>query len=394
MNSRKKTRGFNTLATHSGELQDPRFGNVITPVFQNSTFVFPNYNEEAYSDHTRNEPYIYSRWGNPTLESLEKKYSALEGTEYGLSFSSGMAAIVGVLSTLSGRKGRILSMMELYGQTASFMTILMKQWGTEVDFIPVRKLNTLESIEGKYDLVYAESVSNPTLNVSDIEHISSMAGDSGIPVVVDATFASPYNQKPLSLGASVSVHSGTKYISGHSDVIIGLAASDRETFEKLQGTRRALGGTPDPLQAFLASRGLKTLGLRMEKHNRNGMELARFLEQHKKVRRVFYPGLESSETHDVARRVLSGYGGMVSFEVEGGIEGARKFVKNLSIASPAPSLGGVESLVTLPVDTSHSSTPPEIRKEMGIEDGLIRFSTGIEDHEDIIDDIADSLDLL
>ncbi|HKJ97152.1 MAG TPA: PLP-dependent transferase, partial [Thermoplasmataceae archaeon] len=236
-----------------------------------------------------------------------------------------------------------------------------------------------------------ESVSNPTLQVSDIRHISDIASEKGIPVVVDATFASPYNQKPLDLGASVSVHSGTKYIAGHSDVIIGVLATGEELFNRIQATRKALGGTPDPLQAFLASRGLKTLGLRMEKHNRNGMEVARFLDQHNKVKKVFYPGLESFETHNVAKKVLKGYGGMISFEVPGGTDAARKFMKNLTIAAPAPSLGGVESLVTLPVDTSHSTIPKEIRKEMGIGDGLIRFSLGIEDHEDIIEDIQSAL---
>lgn len=387
-------RGFNTQATHAGELKDPKFGNVVTPIFENSTFVYPNYEKDAHMDHTRDEPYIYSRWGNPTMESLEKKYSTLEGSEYGLSFSSGMAAIVTAITTLSKKGGRILAMKELYGQTASLMTGMLRDWGIEVDFIPVRKLNTLDSIEKGYDLIYAESISNPTLQVSDIHKISKTGSEKGIPLLVDATFASPYNQKPLELGAAVSIQSGTKYIAGHSDVIIGMMATDQELFKKAQLTRKTLGGTPDPLQAFLASRGLKTLGLRMEKHNRNGMEIAKFLEQHGKVVRVFYPGLEDSEDYETAKKVLKGYGGMVSFEIKGGLEGARRFMSNVSIASPAPSLGGVESLVTLPVDTSHSTIPKEVRREMGIEDGLIRLSLGIEDHEDIIEDLQRSLDLV
>lgn len=387
-------RGFNTLATHSGEIKDPRFGNVVTPIFENSTFIYPNYDKEAHLDHTRNEPFIYSRWGNPTLESLEMKYSTLEGSDYGLSYSSGMAAIVSAITTLSKKGGRILAIRELYGQTASLMTGMLKDWGIEVDFIPSRTLNESDSIEKVYDLVYTESISNPTLQVSDIEKISRIAGENGVPVLVDATFASPFNQKPLDLGASVSIHSGTKYIAGHSDVIIGLLATDEELFRKNQLTRKTLGGTPDPLQAFLAGRGLKTLGLRMEKHNRNGMEIAKFLSQHKRVKKVFYPGLEGSDNHDVAKKVLKGYGGMVSFEVHGGIEAARKFMWGISIASPAPSLGGVESLVTLPVDTSHSTIPVEIRREMGIEDGLIRLSLGIEDHEDIIEDLQQSLETI
>lgn len=387
-------KGFNTLATHSGELKDPKFGNVSTPIFETSTFVFPNYEKDAYLDHTRNEPYIYTRWGNPTLESLEKKYSALEGAQYGLSFSSGMSAIVTALSTLTSKGGKILAMKELYGQTTSLMTGLLRGWGIEVDFVPVSTLNSMDSIGRDYNIVYVESVSNPTLQVSDIPHIASLAENAGIPLLVDATFASPYNQRPLDMGASVSIHSGTKYIAGHSDVIIGMLATGRETFEKMQGTRKALGGTPDPLQAFLASRGLKTLGLRMEKHNRNGMEVAKFLSQHSKVRKVFYPGLETSESYEVARKVLKGYGGMVSFEVEGGLDSARKVMWSTSIAAPAPSLGGVESLITLPIDTSHSTIPRETRREMGIEDGLIRLSLGIEDHEDIIADLQQALDTI
>lgn len=394
MSPRVRFKGFNTLATHSGEIKDPKFGNVNTPIFENSTFVFPNYEEGAHLDHTRGEPFIYSRWGNPTMESLEKKYSTLEGSDYGLSFSSGMAAIVAAITSMVGKGGRILSIRELYGQTSSLMTGMLKQWGIETDFVPTGELNIMSDIDKKYDLIYTESVSNPTLQISDINHLSALSRESGIPLVVDATFASPYNQKPLELGATVSVHSGTKYIAGHSDVILGLLATDRETFEKIQLTRKTLGGTPDPIQAFLASRGLKTLGLRMEKHNRNGMEVARFLSQHRKVRKVFYPGLESFEMHDVAKKVLKGYGGMISFEVDGGINAARKFLSGINIAAAAPSLGGVESLITLPVDTSHSTIPREIRQKMGIEDGLIRLSLGIEDHEDIIEDLQQALETM
>lgn len=386
-----RRKGFNTTATHSGELKDSRFGNVITPIFQTSTFVYPNYEKDAYSDHTWDKPYIYTRWGNPTLESLEKKFAALEGSEYALSFSSGMSAIVSAISTISGKGGKILSMQELYGQTSAFMTGMLKEWGTSVDFLPVLEMNSLSSIGKQYNAVYVESISNPTLQVSDISHIARLCGEAGIPLLVDATFASPFNQNPLSLGASISMHSGTKYIAGHSDVIAGLLATDEERFRKIQVTRKTLGGTPDPLQAFLVNRGLKTLGLRMEKHNKNGMEVSRFLDQQKKVRKVFYPALESSETFEVARKVLKGFGGMVSFELEGGIETARKFMKNLKLAAPAPSLGGVESLVTLPVDTSHSTLPRDLRIKMGVEDSLIRFSLGIEDHEDIIEDMQQAL---
>jgi len=383
--------GFNTKAVQSGELRDQRFGNITTPIFENSTFVFPNYEKDAYLDHTRKEPYIYSRWGNPTTQSLELKYAALEGSEEGLAFSSGMSAIsTAVIATL-GNGGKLLSVGELYGQTQMFFAQTLKNYGFSVDFISMRDFNAGKYDCSGYSAVYTESITNPTLMVADIRNASRICGEFDIPLLVDATFASPFNQKPITLGASVVIHSATKYISGHSDVILGLVGSGTRLFQGISSLRKSLGGTPDPLQSYLALRGLKTLGLRMAKHNTNGMELAKFLKQHKKIRKVFYPGIEESEFFDIARNNLTGYGGMVSFEIAGGIEKTRKFIENLTIASAAPSLGGVESLITLPVDTSHSKISREDRLKMGIEDSLVRFSCGIEDIEDIVTDFENAL---
>ncbi|MCL4358617.1 MAG: PLP-dependent transferase [Candidatus Thermoplasmatota archaeon] len=383
--------GFNTKAVQSGELKDQRFGNITTPIFETSTFVFPNYDKEAYIDHTRNEPYIYSRWGNPTTQSLELKYAALEGSEEGLAFSSGMAAISTAVIAILGKGGKLLSVGELYGQTQMLFAQTLKNYGFSVDFISIRDFNAGKFDCSGYSAVYTESITNPTLMVADIRNASRICGEFDIPLLVDATFASPFNQKPITLGASVAIHSATKYISGHSDVILGLVGSGAQLFPGISSLRKSLGGTPDPLQSFLALRGLKTLGLRMAKHNTNGMELAKFLKQHKKIRKVFYPGIEESEFFDVARSNLSGYGGMISFEIAGGIEKTRKFIANLTIASAAPSLGGVESLITLPVDTSHSKISREERLKMGIEDSLVRFSCGIEDIEDIVADFENAL---
>ena len=383
--------GFNTKAVQSGELKDQRFGNITTPIFETSTFVFPNYDKEAYIDHTRNEPYIYSRWGNPTTQSLELKYAALEGSEEGLAFSSGMAAISTAVIAILGKGGKLLSVGELYGQTQMLFAQTLKNYGFSVDFISIRDFNAGKFDCSGYSAVYTESITNPTLMVADIRNASRICGEFDTPLLVDATFASPFNQKPITLGASVAIHSATKYISGHSDVILGLVGSGTQLFPGISSLRKSLGGTPDPLQSFLALRGLKTLGLRMAKHNTNGMELAKFLKQHKKIRKVFYPGIEESEFFDVARSNLSGYGGMISFEIAGGIEKTRKFIANLTIASAAPSLGGVESLITLPVDTSHSKISREERLKMGIEDSLVRFSCGIEDIEDIVADFENAL---
>ncbi|OWP57435.1 MAG: cystathionine gamma-lyase [Thermoplasmatales archaeon B_DKE] len=390
----KNFSGFNTKAVQAGELRDPRFGNISTPIFETSTFIFPNYDKDAYVDHTRNEPYIYSRWGNPTTQSLELKYSVLENSDQGLAFSSGMAAISTAILAIVRNGEKLLSVAELYGQTQTFFTQTLRDYGISVDFVPIRDFNAGKFDCTGYSAVYTESITNPTLMVADIRKASRICSEFDVPLLVDATFASPFNQKPISLGASVVIHSATKYISGHSDVILGLVGVGDGLFQKISSLRKTLGGTPDPLQSYLALRGLKTLGLRMEKHNQNGKELAKFLKQHKKIRKVFYPGIEDSEFFDVAKTNLSGFGGMVSFEISGGIEKTRKFIDNLQIASAAPSLGGVESLITLPVDTSHSKISREERLKMGIEDSLVRFSCGIEDIEDLIADFDCALSLI
>ncbi len=384
--------GFTTKAVQSGELRDTHMGSVVTPLFQASTFLYPNDDPTALTDRIRKEPYIYSRWNNPTTQSLELKYSAIEGSKFALGFSSGMAAIASSVLALTKKHKRILSVEELYGQTHGVFENLLPQMGIGVDFISIDRLNSLDFKGSGYDLVYTESVVNPTLRVSDISTVSKVCREQIVPIVVDATFSSPYNQRPLELGASVVIHSATKYISGHSDTIYGLASTDSEsTFMEMQNLRRQLGSNPDPFQSFLVARGAKTLGLRMERHNINGMEIAKALSAEAKVKRVNYPGLESFIDHHVAERNLSGYGGMISFELEGGLEKAKKFVKHLKIPVIASSLGGVESLVSLPIETSHRSIDPKKRHEMGIGDGLIRFSTGIEDTEDLIADVQQAL---
>lgn len=387
-------KGFNTRAVQIGDLRDPRFGNISTPIFESSTFIYPNYDENAYIDHSWGKPYIYTRWGNPTIEALEKKYAGIELSEKALSFSSGMGAITATILSSVEKGDKILSIKELYGQTYAFFTEILPKWGIEVDFITMKEMNSLETLDKKYKLLYTESITNPTLQVSNLPEISKLCKESDVKLMVDATFASPYNQNPLDIGADIVAHSGTKYLSGHSDVILGLVGLNESDFDRTVFMRKSLGSTPDPLQAFLAIRGLKTLGLRMEKHNKNGMSVAKFLEQNGKIKKVYYPGLQNFEHYDIAQKVLKGFGGMVSFELKGGLDEARKFLKGLKIAALAPSLGGVESLVTLPIDTSHSTVSAEARKEMNVSDGLVRFSAGIEDEEDLIEDLQEAISLL
>lgn len=383
-------RGFNTRAVHGGEIKDQRFGNVVTPIFENATFLQPNPSEEPYIDRTRDEPFLYTRWGNPTIQSFEEKYSLLENCKYALCFSSGMAAISSLILSQLKKGDKLLAIRQLYGQTFYLFHKILPRYGIKVDFIDIDSLNFLE-IKNNYNAVYTESITNPLIQVSDLEKISKFCKENSMKLFVDATFATPYNQRPLELGANAVLHSGTKYLSGHSDVIIGLCGTNDEfIFNELVDARKTFGGSADPLQAYLALRGMKTLGLRIKKQNENAKIIAEFLKEHPKIKRVYYPGLKDSEYHEIASRVLKGYGAMLSFELKDP-DSSVKFMKNLKIFISAPSLGGVESLITRPVETSHKSVPEEERIRMGITDSLIRVSVGIEDPEDLLEDIGEAL---
>ncbi|BDB98366.1 trans-sulfuration enzyme family protein [Saccharolobus caldissimus] len=385
-------KGFNTRAVHEGEIIDSRFGNVVTPIFQTSTFIHPNDDPNAYLDFNSGKPYLYTRSGNPTISALEIKYASLEGAKFGMAFSSGMAAISTTLLSLIKKGDRILAINQLYGQTYRLFLDLIEKYGIEVDFTSVDGLNSLDIENRKYSIIYVESITNPTLQVVDLIELGKYCNEMGIRLIVDATFASPYNQRPLEFGADISIHSGSKYISGHSDVIIGLVATNNEGIrDKIVNGRKMYGGSLDPFAAYLSLRGLKTLGLRMERHNNNAMELAKFLSESEKVRKVYYPGLPDFEYYKVAKKVLKGFGGIVSFDPKGGYECAKKIVKSLKLAIPAPSLGGVETLVTLPRETSHASLTSEELKRMGIPEGLIRVSVGIEDIDDLIEDFKQAI---
>ncbi len=385
------TRGFNTRAVQEGEVKDKQVGNVITPIFENSTFITPNEASGAAVDHSTGKPFLYTRVGNPTLEALERKYAALDMVDSALSFSSGMAAISTTMLSMLKTGDRLLSVSDLYGETLTLFKKTLKSFGIETDFVSLDNLNKANLDFRKYRAVFTESILNPTMGVSDIRSLGKVLLETETPLIVDATFASPFNQNPTKLGASISVHSGTKYIGGHSDIILGLAGFSSGYMKEMSAMRKNLGGVPDPIQAFLGLRGIKTLGLRMKAHNENAMKIASFLEQHQQVVKVNYPGLESSRYHEIAERNLTGFGGMISFELKGGISGARRMMSRMTLGAMAPSLGGVETLVTLPSDTSHASLSPEDRKAVGISEGLIRLSVGIEEAEDLIEDFQMAL---
>ncbi|MGP6207532.1 trans-sulfuration enzyme family protein [Cuniculiplasma sp. SKW3] len=383
--------GFNTRAVGSGEIKDEDYGNVVTPIFENATFIYPNNNPSRKEDKNTKDSYIYSRWGNPTVTALEEKYASLEGATHSLAFSSGMAAITTLMLSLDMNRKKILSVIDLYGQTLSFFkNKFTKMSGNMVELVTTDSLNDMEISSKEYGAVYLESITNPSIKVADIKNIGKKCREEGVTLIVDATFASPFNQNPLEMGSDFVVHSGTKYLNGHSDTMSGFIGSNRDLTLQFD-MRKNLGGTIDSFQAYLVQRGMKTLGLRMERHNKNAMEIAEFLQEQSNVLEVFYPGLEDSPYHQIAKRNLKGYGGMLSFRVKGGLEGARKFIFALKHISPAPSLGGVESLVTLPVDTSHGSVNPQDRKIMGVTEDMVRLSVGIEDSDDLIEDISRSL---
>ena len=381
---------FDTLAVQGGEFKDERIGNVVTPIFQNSTFTNPNYDPDAYLDPTTGKPFLYSRWSNPTVASLEEKYRLLEGSEKALAFSSGMGAISSTVIGLAQRGKKIAALRELYGQTYSFLLKDLARAGFTVDFYSLDELNTQDINFDSYSLLFLESIVNPTLGVADIEKIGKDCMDAGISMIVDATFATPFNQKPFEFGASAVVHSATKYLGGHSDIILGVGGFSKTVYPDVASVRKSYGASADPFQSYLALRGIKTLGLRMVRHNESAHRIAKFLAEHPRVSNVYYP-LTSEKYSGIARRVLRGGGGMVSFDVKGNTADARRFLTKLSIVHPAASLGGVESLATLPVDTSHSSMSREERQTVGINDSMVRLSVGIEDVDDLIEDLDQAL---
>ncbi|MHB1440981.1 MAG: trans-sulfuration enzyme family protein [Cuniculiplasma sp.] len=382
--------GFNTRAVGSGEIKDKRYGNVVTPIFQNATFLYPNYSEEKIEDPNTKDSYIYSRWGNPTVTALEEKYASLEEAGNALSFSTGMAGITSLMMSLIGKKKRVLSIIDLYGQTLSFFKNKLPRYGLDVDLVSVDTLNSMDFDMGKYDVIYAESMTNPSMKVLDLKKVAEKCKENHTDLIVDATFCSPYNQNSIKMGADYVVHSGTKYLNGHSDTMSGFVASEHD-LSAVFDMRKNLGASMDAFQAYLVQRGMKTLGLRMKQHNANGQAVAEFLKENSHVLSVNYPGLKTDPYHEIAERNMSGFGGMLSFRVKGGLDGARKFMKGLKSISAAPSLGGVESLATLPIDTSHGSVSMEDRKIIEVTDDLVRLSVGIEDHEDIEEDLSSAL---
>jgi cystathionine gamma-lyase len=385
MSDRKqREHGMGTLAIHAGQSPDPTTGAIMPPIYQTSTYVQPELG--------RHLGYEYARVQNPTREALERNLAALEGGRHGLAFSSGLAAIEAVVKTLSAGD-HVVSEENTYGGTNRMFNHVLSRLGIQFTFVDTRDPGQVrDAVRENTRLLVAETPTNPMMRLCDIEVLAGIAREADALLMVDNTFATPYNQRPLALGADIVVHSTTKYLNGHSDVLGGaVIVDDDDLAERLHFVRKSTGGIPGPMDAWLVLRGVKTLHLRMQAHNANGTAIARFLEDHPAIRATFHPGLESHPQHALAHRQMSGFTGMVSVEMGSG-ERAKRFVDRTRLFALAESLGGVESLIGVPALMTHASVAPELRRQMGVTDGLVRLSVGIEEVDDLIQDLDEALE--
>lgn len=377
--------GFETLAIHAGQEPEATTGAVVIPIFQTSTYVQEGLGKPKLG-------YDYSRADNPTRKAYEDCIAALENGRYGTSYGSGMGAINNCMYLLKSGDEIIVG-DDTYGGTFRFFTKVMDAFGIVPRFVDTADLSNVEAaFTSKTRMLWVETPSNPLLKLSDLKALTELARSRNAYLVVDNTFMSPYFQKPLDLGAHIVVHSATKYLGGHSDVIGGaLVTNDEAIHERMKFCQKSVGAIPGPFDAWLTLRSLKTLAIRMRAHEENAGKLARFLEAHPQVERTIYPGLESHPHHELAKRQMSGFGGMISFVAKGGLEKARHILESTKIFALAESLGGVESLIEHPAIMTHASIPKERREEIGVHDGLIRLSVGIETYQDLENDLAQAL---
>ena len=389
-----RERGFSTRAIHAQALPPVDQETTSVPIFQTSTFRFDTSDEYAETINFRRPGYTYTRgYGNPTLLAFERVMAELEGTGSALSFASGMAAIHTVATTLAQRGDTVVASSELYGGTYSLFAHVLPRYGVQVRFVDARDLDRVRAALPGSAFLYVETIANPNVGVCDLEALAAMAAEAGVPSVVDNTFASPYLCNPAALGFDYVLHSATKYIGGHNDLIGGVVCTSQERMAGLRSTVIETGGTLAPLEAWLSMRGLSTLELRMQRHCRSALELSTWLERQGKVERVHYPGLASHPQHRLATRLLPrGFGGMAAFEVVGGVEAGQRFCDALELVWMAASLGGIHTLVSHPASTTHRQLDAEARRAAGIADGLIRLSVGLEAVEDLIEDFERALE--
>ena len=387
MSRKKNKQGFETRAIHAGQEPDPTTGAIMTPIYTSSTYV-----QESPGVH---KGYDYSRSVNPTRKALEACIADLEGSSFGYAFASGMAASATVLELLDSGD-HVIAMDDLYGGTYRlFENVRKRSAGLKFTFCDLSDLDTLEdSLNEKTRMIWIETPTNPLLKIADLEAISTFAKKNNLISVCDNTFCSPFVQNPLELGFDVVVHSATKYLNGHSDLIGGVVVCSQEKEDlanELLYLQNAVGSIMNPFDSFLLLRSLKTLPVRMERHCTSAQRIASYLESHDSIEKVIYPGLTSHPQHEIAKKQMNGFGGMISVVLKGGLTSATRFLERTNLFSLAESLGGVESLIEHPAIMTHASIPAEIREEIGISDGLVRLSVGIESIEDLLEDIDNAL---
>ncbi len=387
-----KDKGFSTKLIHAGDFED-QFGSAVVPIYQTSTFAFKNADHGARLFTGEEKGHIYTRLSNPTIEALENKLADLENGVGGIALASGMAAVSTAYAAFLKQGDHMISTHAVYGPSRLLMEDIYSNFGVESTYMDTSDPVAVEkAIRENTKLIFLETPANPTMELSDIEKISEIAHKNNLLVVVDNTFSSPYLQKPLDLGADVVLHSLTKFINGHADVVGGaLISRDKDTLTKMKKIMRYMGGNMDPHQAYMVYRGVKTLALRVQKATDNAKKVAEFLDQHPKIKWVNYPGLKSHSQHDLAAKQMKDFGSMLCFELKGGIEAGKTLMNSVKLALLAVSLGGVESLIQHPASMTHAGVSEKNRIKSGITSGLVRFSVGIEDARDIIDDLNQAL---
>jgi len=378
--------GFSTKAIHAAIEPDPTYGSIMTPIHLTSTYV----QEEL----GKNKGYVYARVSNPTRTVLERQIAALEGGGEGLAFASGMAAISTLFSSLKSGD-HVIASHNVYGGVYRMAQGVLAGFGVDFDFVDTTDLDTIRrSIRPATRMVYVETPTNPMMEVTDIAGVAKLCRNKKLVSVVDNTFATPYLQNPLEFGIDIVVHSATKYLNGHSDMLGGLIVlNDKQMTERLRFLQKSIGGIMSPFEAWMCLRGIKTLALRMDRHNRNALDIAAFLSKHRSIKKVHFPGLVSHPQHRLAKKQMKGFGGMISFDL-GSLDRAKTFLKRVKLCALAESLGGVETLISHPATMTHSFITAEQRKKIGITDGLVRLSVGIEDVEDILEDLKQALSAL
>ena len=391
-------KGFSTQAVHAGEQRDNHYHSLTTPIVQTSLYVFRDtadmvdYQEQMMTrgEADREE---YGRYGNPTVQTVERKLAALEGGETALLFATGMCAVTSTLLTLLSAGDHLILTYDCYRRTRQFCQTFLKRLGIATTLVPPGDYATMAAaVQPNTRLIFSESPTNPYLRVLDLPRAVDIARRSNLILIVDSTFATPINQRPFEFGVDLVIHSATKYLGGHNDLLAGAVVGPRELVAEIKNSRGVLGGTTGPQDAYLLLRGFKTLALRVQRHNENGMRVAQFLEGHPKVRRVYYPGLSSHPDYAVAHEQMSGFGGVVSFEIEGDLESTGAFIDALRLPCIGPSFGGVESLVEQVALQSYYELTTEQRRQAGISNELVRYALGIEDADDLIADLKQALE--